>query len=136
MNPDKIVADPPRCRVLHPSALLIGKHGRMVYECLADAIFQGVCLGEAEPLSPDCAPVSGGHTILLSPRGGPLVLAIALPGLPLPIGRRNDTEFVAIGVGHDEVSGIGRKLPRQAGGPEGLQPCHFRQLILGIETEM
>ena len=95
-----------------------------------------LCHGEASPLSPDDAPLSGSDTGLMSPSLCALVLALSVPVLTLTIGRSNDTKFVAIGVRHDQVIGMGRVLPRQTGGTERLQPGDFRPLIIRIEIEM
>ena len=67
---------------------------------------------------------------------GALVLAMSAPCLVLTIGRINDAKFVAIRVGQHHVIGVGRVCPRQAGGPEGLQPGDFRSLVFGIQVEM
>jgi hypothetical protein len=87
-------------------------------------------------LSPDYAPLSGSDTGLMSPSVCALVLVLSVPALTLTIGRSNDTKFVAIGVRHDYVIGMGSVLPRQPGGTERLQPGDFRPLILRIEIEM
>src|SRR5438128_11683267 len=74
-----------------------------------------LCRGEASPLSPDYAPLSGSDPVLMAPSVCAFVLALSVPALPLTIGRSNDTQFVGMGVRNDHVIGKGTILPRQIG---------------------
>src|SRR5262249_45056644 len=64
------------------------------------------------------------------------VRALSVPCLTLPIGRRNDTKFVAIGVCHNNVIGMGSRLTRETCGTENIKQGDCLAFIIRIESEM